>query len=87
MSNEHPDMHGNWVDGPDEQCEVPVSDDATNEHHTFDVWCQAFDAWYMKTYSANVPSFTSNTGVECWRESYDSGMTPKEAFEEDCANA
>lgn len=54
--------------------EPPLDHQATKEHHTFDVWCQAFDVWYAKTHSQNVPSITKNTG-----------LTPAEAFAEDCA--
>ncbi len=32
-------------------------------------------------------SYTSDTGVDCWRNYYDDNYSPDEAYQEDCSNA
>ena len=53
---------------------------------TFEEWCKQLDAVVM-SYHPDTPSYTKDTGEDCWRGYYDDGYTPEEAYREDCSNA
>lgn len=48
---------------------------------TFELWLAELDA-LAAAEGCDTP-YTQQTGPECWRESYDDGMTPAEAWAEE----
>jgi hypothetical protein len=48
----------------------------------FEDWLAAVDALADEN-GGSFPSYTQMTGVECWREAYDDGLTPDEAWSEE----
>ena len=51
---------------------------------TFEEHCAAVDVLALKCGALDAgQSYTAQTGVECWREGFDDGMTPAEAWSEE----
>ena len=50
---------------------------------TFPEWLLALNAAAVKRGYTGGERFFQGTGEDCWRESYDTGMSPEEALIED----
>lgn len=55
----------------------------TKDTATFDQWLEALDKVAPSVGYISDHTLTSLTGKDCWRDSYDQGLTPAEAIEMD----
>ena len=53
----------------------------------FDTWLNELNAEAARRDYAGANQFWQGTGADCWRDSFDDGMTPAEALAEDETNA
>ena len=54
---------------------------------TFDEWLLELDKVTHEYGHSPESSYSKETGQECWREYYEDGYSPEEAYREDISNA
>lgn len=53
----------------------------------FDAWMKDLTARLGETFGMDGAEYVRQTGVECWREMYDDGMSPEDAVSEEVSAA